>query len=129
MRARRLLRGIGVTVGVAISLALLVRWRASLFIYVRNDTFDVMRDVRFEMSGRAYRIGDIDPGEAEYCRVLVTEETGIRLSSRERSIIPVDIYIDVHHAGSVTLWVLEDGTVSIDRSRLRISFLAPIVRW
>jgi hypothetical protein len=99
-------------------------WTPGPKAVVTNTGTTAMRNVRVEVTGRAYPIGDLPPGESRSLRVRPTGESHIVLRYADTNgaaqAVRVDCYFESGYSGRISVDVA-DGKVSRVDARIRLT--------
>lgn len=104
---------------VAIPASLLI-WTPGVKAVVTNTGTTAMRNVRVEVTGGAYPIGDLQPGEKRSVRVRPKGESHIVLRYADPDgathAVDVDCYFESGYSGSIAADVADGKVTRIDNA-------------
>src|SRR5688572_13679738 len=119
MRRRRWAIAVIAFVVLAVPASLLI-WTPGVKAVVTNTGTTAMRNVRVEVTGRAYAIGDLQPGESRSVRVRPKGESHIVLRyvdpNGATQAVTVDCYFESGYSGSIAADVADGKVTRIDNA-------------
>jgi hypothetical protein len=120
----RRLRWIILFVVIAGGVVAFLGWPRGVRAIIHNSGATAMRDVRVNVTGRSYWVGDLGPGESRAIRVKPIGESHIVLSYADGSGVArrltVDCYFESGYSGSIAVDVA-DGVVANVDDRIRLA--------